>query len=83
MLGGKCSECGWKGNIAAFEFHHKDDNKEFTISSCANKSWDVIKEELKKCTLLCSNCHRIEHSSNNDEEFIKEVYSYKGKHLDF
>ncbi len=80
LLGSKCVKCGWSGNILAFEFHHLRD-KEFNIGRSINKSWAVIKEELKKCELLCSNCHRIEHS-NRDEEFLKVVKDYKGNKLD-
>lgn len=76
--GGCCNRCDWKGSIAAFEFHHTDDNKEFNIGSAANKSWKVIKKEIEKCELLCSNCHRIEHSKQSDELFLEEVKNYKG-----
>ena len=69
LLGGKC-RCGYAfdgKNIAAFEFHHRDPNeKDFKIGQCANKSWKVLLEELKKCDLLCSNCHNIEHSNITD-----------------
>jgi len=78
FLGGKCLKCDWAGNFGAFEFHHPNDDKEFNISSCSNKSWKVVKEELKKCELLCSNCHRIEHSNYDNEDFMKEVYAYSG-----
>ena len=77
-LGGKC-RCGYEGNIVAFEFHHLDPTqKEFTIGNVANKSWTVIKTELDKCILLCSNCHRIEHA-DRDEVFMEEVSKYKGQ----
>lgn len=81
LLGGKCSECGWTGNIAAFDFHHPEKNKEFNIGSCANKSWEVIVKEVMKCILLCSNCHAIKHSNRTEESFIKEVANYKGRML--
>ncbi len=81
--GSKCERCGWTGSIAAFEFHHTDDNKEFAIGTCAHKKWEVIKKEVDKCELLCSNCHRIEHSKHDDKEFLNEVENYDGKNFDF
>jgi hypothetical protein len=78
-LGGKCRHCGYSENQAALEFHHRDPNeKEFTIGHVANKSWEFIKKELDKCDLLCSNCHRIEHSTKDDEAFLAEVANYQG-----
>lgn len=83
-LGGKCNRCGYNSNIAAFEFHHLDKSeKEFNIGNCANKSWDVIKPELDKCELLCSNCHRTEHSSRDNQDFLDAVYNYHGRLLNF
>ena len=49
----------------------------------ANKSWDSIKKEMKKCILLCANCHAIEHSTKLGEKFIKEALNYKGRTLEF
>jgi hypothetical protein len=59
--GGKCMICGYSKCIAALEFHHRDPNeKEFKISR--NKfDWEKVKDELDKCDLLCSNCHREYH----------------------
>jgi hypothetical protein len=79
--GGFCNRCNWKGPVAAFEFHHKDDNKEFGIGTAANKSWIVIKKEIDKCELLCSNCHRIEHSKHDEKIFLEEVKNYNGNLL--
>lgn len=81
--GGSCERCEWIGPVAAFEFHHTDDNKEFNIGSAANKSWKVIKKEIDKCELLCSNCHRIEHSKHSEALFIEEAKKYKGSLFNF
>jgi hypothetical protein len=81
-LGGKCERCGWSGNQAAFQFHHKDSNtKEFTVGNAANKSWDSIKKEIRKCILLCANCHMIRHSTKDEKRFLKEALNYKGRTL--
>lgn len=46
-----------------------------------NRSWEIIKIELDKCELLCSNCHRIEHSKQDDEKYLTVVNMYNGKEL--
>ena len=84
LLGGKCENCGWYGNQAALQFHHKNPNeKDFIIGNVANKSWGSIKTEMQKCILLCANCHMIEHGSKNNELFLKEALNYKGRTLIF
>jgi len=83
-LGGKCGKCGWHGNQAALQFHHKNSNeKDFIIGNVANKSWDSIKAEMQKCVLLCANCHMIEHSTKNNSDFLKEASNYRGRILKF
>ncbi len=83
-LGGKCQKCGWHGNQAALQFHHKDSKeKDFTIGNVANKSWDSLKLEMQKCILLCANCHAIEHSTKLGDIFMKEALNYRGRSLEF
>lgn len=62
--GDKCSVCGYDRCADALEFHHLDPSKkDFGISSKGyTRSWDKVKEELDKCILVCSNCHREIHS---------------------
>lgn len=57
FLGGKCQNCGYNRCLRALAFHHRDPRKkDFGISSrCI--SWGSMVKELKKCVLLCSNCH--------------------------
>lgn len=71
--GGKCEFCGYKKCIAALEFHHIDPSeKEFLIARAPKKGFsDIVKLELDKCLLLCSNCHREEHYRINLEKFIE------------
>lgn len=61
-LGGKCVDCGFGGHSVAFDFDHKDPlKKEFKISGHYIFRWTILKKELDKCELRCSNCHRIKH----------------------
>ena len=62
MLGGKCTLCGYNSNYSALEFHHRRPaEKEFPLDlrSLSNRSWSVILQESRKCSLVCSNCHNI------------------------
>ena len=56
LLGGKCVRCGSTEHL---EFDHiEPDLKSFTITSRIHTApEEVILEELKKCQLLCSQCH--------------------------
>jgi hypothetical protein len=63
LKGGSCVKCG-QSHPAALCFHHLDPStKSFTIDGrvFGNFKWDKIAEELKKCELLCYNCHQITH----------------------
>lgn len=60
--GGKCQCCGYSKCIEALEFHHLDPNiKSFTISG-KSKSFNSLKNEVDKCILVCSNCHKEIHA---------------------
>lgn len=52
-----CADCGYNKHHAALEFDHVDGEKEFNV--CNAKSIKQAKEEIKKCEVVCSNCHRI------------------------
>jgi len=57
LLGGKCKKCG-DSNIFHLVFHHPfGEEKEKSICQIRTKRWSVIREEVKKCELLCRNCH--------------------------
>lgn len=61
--GGCCQICGYSKYIGALDFHHINPNeKDFTIAHIRQYKFDeVIKNELDKCMLVCSNCHREIH----------------------
>lgn len=67
-LGGKCIDCGLQPGddwpIACFDFHHLDPSiKVADIGSLLHLAdKEKADEELKKCIVLCANCHRRRHS---------------------
>lgn len=79
LCGGGCKNCGYKKNISALEFHHRDPTKKkivLDLKSLGNNSMKTILEELDKCDLLCANCHRELH--NPQLEFNTVVELTKG-----
>lgn len=58
-----CSKCG-ENHPACLDFHHNDPKmKKYNIHKMSGKgcSQETILEEIAKCTILCSNCHRKHH----------------------
>lgn len=65
--GNKCECCGYNNCIEALEFHHVNpEEKDFSLSDCEKLDWNKIKEELDKCILVCSNCHREIHAEKRN-----------------
>jgi len=53
-----CEICGYSKNLAALHFHHiNPQEKEFEVSSNMCRKWEKIETEIKKCILVCANCH--------------------------
>lgn len=93
-FGGKCNICSYNKCAAALELHHLDPSKKnFSFGSVRAdpKKWDVIVEELRKCIMLCANCHRELHFGiinlpENlvffNEDFVKYKLNLKKDDLD-
>ena len=64
LKGNKCQICGYNKYIGALDFHHIDEStKSFNLSVRGlTRSWEKTKKELKKCILVCANCHREIHA---------------------
>lgn len=72
-MGGCCQVCGYNKCNEALELHHLDPSQKDFNFGCVTanpKSAEKIKEELKKCVLICANCHREVH--NNVTEIPKD-----------
>ena len=58
-----CKFCGEK-TIVCLDFHHLDPSiKEDNLSKMDAVSIGKIKEEIRKCIVVCSNCHRKLHAN--------------------
>lgn len=69
--GGECHVCGYDECLQSLVFHHVDpDKKEFNVAkNNVLRSFDDVREEAKKCVLLCANCHGQHHCRNCIETF--------------
>lgn len=62
-MGGRCEKCGYDKELRILHFHHINGGKDKLGNISEMKSQKKILEESKKCILLCSNCHALEHLS--------------------
>jgi hypothetical protein len=66
----KCVNCGFD-QPAALDFHHvikAPDNR--AVNELLRKdAFKAAYEEIKKCVVLCANCHRVHHA---DERLVKK-----------
>lgn len=65
-LGEQCKHCleRYNGkNGAIFQFHHRNPKtKKFVLGNqVANYTWKTLVKELRKCDLVCANCHFLHH----------------------
>lgn len=79
-LGGECKKCG-ENRKHLLDFHHKNPTlKENIISHILvyygynEKAIKKAKEEVDKCILLCSNCHRDFHYLEKENNINLEKY---------
>lgn len=73
-----CRRCGIK-DPRVLDFHHKDgEEKVLAVSQMLNRaSWDSILLEVRKCDVVCANCHRIEHAEAEAESQIATAGFYR------
>ena len=71
-----CVKCG-QNHPATLDFHHIDSStKEASVNKLIKyRAFKRAMEEVKKCVVLCANCHRIHH---HDERLNKKAKKKKG-----
>ena len=69
-----CSICGYNKNPVALHFHHIDPaEKTSDVSRLTNSSWVKLKEEIRKCEVLCANCHAEVTSKESHHLYEKDT----------
>lgn len=68
----ECVKCGQK-HPATFDFHHVDrSTKKYSVNDLVrNRAFKKALEEVKKCVVLCANCHRIHHYEEFQQRRVK------------
>lgn len=64
----KCKYCP-ENYPACLSFHHRNPKeKDIAIADAVSHGWSIekIKTEIKKCDVVCENCHRKIHSGGVD-----------------
>ena len=84
----KCQECGYSKNNACLIFHHDtNSNKQFNISRyssyISNKNKMKVLNEIKKCTILCCNCHSKKQINLKRFKKLKLLISIKSRLLKY
>jgi acetylornithine/succinyldiaminopimelate/putrescine aminotransferase len=56
-----CTVCG-ASHPAIIDFHHPPGTKTYSVNKLVvDRKFAKVYEEIKKCVVLCANCHRIHH----------------------
>lgn len=59
-----CAYCPERDSLF-LDFHHANDDKEFTIADIQRRSLKVIQKEIGKCIVVCCKCHRMIHAGRS------------------
>jgi hypothetical protein len=68
-----CVKCG-QNHPATLDFHHIDSStKEASVNKLIKyRAFKRAMEEVKKCLVLCANCHRIHHHDERENKKAKK-----------
>lgn len=60
-----CVDCGGNFHPCAMDFDHRDPKTKFKDVSRLVSNVPLLEAEIKKCDLVCANCHRIRTFNKN------------------
>jgi hypothetical protein len=77
-----CEFCGYNNHPAALSFDHIDPSTKYRTKNGkrvnvadmvkgGRYSWATIQEEIKKCRILCMNCHMEITHRRDDEKYLE------------
>ena len=71
-----CADCGKSYPPCVMDFDHRDESKKsFNISSAVtSKGFVALAAEIRKCDIVCSNCHRIRTWIKREGRHLHRVY---------
>lgn len=89
-MGGKCQCCNYNACSSALAFHHIDPSQKdlgFGTVRATPKKWESVVNELRKCILVCHNCHSEIHAGMRElpENYVKfdETYASLDKIIEY
>jgi 5-methylcytosine-specific restriction endonuclease McrA len=66
--------------MLCLEFHHRNPKtKKMSVSAIFHSGLSVnaLKTEIKKCDVLCANCHKKEHASKIRKQVVKKFLAMR------
>ena len=60
-----CLDCGSSFQPCQMDFDHVRGRKAATVSQLTGSTWETLFVEVRKCDLICGNCHRIRTQSRH------------------
>lgn len=84
IVGDVCWICGYDKTWRNICFHHIDPKtKLFCLTSRElTLKWDRVLTEMKKCILVCANCHGEIHEGLINEQAVSDIWSEKWRKHD-
>jgi len=82
----KCTKCGLSNKPYLLEFHHIDPTTKYkSITDLQFNAYSIklIKEEIRKCVIICRNCHMEFHYLERNnlvstfKQYLKKDYTPK------
>ena len=69
-----CEMCGYKEHPAALHFDHLDPaTKVAPVANMMKRPIDILVAEIRKCRILCANCHAVHTITEKHHIFKKDV----------